>query len=151
MESFTNNSEKINKIWGQKTIPVIYRKGDGYPVLLRLPYIENNRNWLKNYRRNNPVWHSEKKYWEIPKAWFNDTIERCLLRFKRIYIIQPHRTNEICAPACWNAQGYECNCSCLGANHGSGGNYGFFIVSESFAFKWGNSQLACRLLTKKTN
>lgn len=142
--------DKIDSIWKQKNIPVIYRTSDsGTKVLLRLPYFENSRNWLRNDRRSKPDWNSEQKHWEIPKAWFNDTVNRCLHRFKKIYIIQPHSITEKCAPACWNAQGHECQCSCLGENHGSQSGIGFFIVSDTFAFRRRGRELACRLLVSK--
>ena len=147
MESITPDKSRITEIWKQKNTPVIYRKGKGYPLLLRLPFKEGNRSWLKNYRRKDPLWEKEKQYWEIPKSWFNDTVDRCLVRFKSLYIIQPYRVQEKCSPACWNAQGYECNCSCMGQNHGAGSQNGFFEVSDTFAFKWGEVELACRLLT----
>ena len=145
----TSDINKIRAIWGQRNIPVIYRKGKGFPLLLRLPFKEGNRSWLKNQRRNEPSWISEKKYWEIPKAWFNDTVDRCLDRFGSIYIIQPYRIMEKCSPACWNAHGHECQCSCQGANHGSGANGWWFVVSETFAVKWEANELACRLLITK--
>jgi len=77
-----HNNDQINIIWKQKDIPVIYRKHDG-SVLVRLPYIQNNRNWLQNNKRIKPKWNSERKYWEIPKSWFNETIERSLDLFKK--------------------------------------------------------------------
>lgn len=141
------NEEKIKAIWRQNTIPVIFRKGKGHPLMLRLPYKEGNRAWLKNNRRNEPTWNKEKKCWDIPKSWFNDTVERCLRRFSKLYIIQPYREQEKCAPACWNAKGHECNCSCMGANHGAEAEGNFFVVNDTFAVKWGDSQLASRLLT----
>lgn len=145
MEAY--NIEKINEIWNQKKIPVIYRAGDtGTKILLRLPFFEKSRIWLRDERRTKPVWNSEGKYWEIPKSWFNDTIERSLRKFKFIYIIQPHSIIEKCAPACWNAQGYECQCSCLGANHGSQSGSGYFVVHDAFAFRRNGRELACRLL-----
>lgn len=148
----TNNIEKINSIWNQKKIPVIYRNtANGTKILLRLPFFENSRTWLRDDRKTKPIWDKEKKYWEIPKAWFNDTIERCLRKFKYIYIIQPHSVFEKCAPACWNAQGHECQCSCLGANHGSQSSNGYFIVHEAFAFRRKGNELACRLLKYSNN
>lgn len=145
-----SSKERINSVWNQKRIPVIYRRGSGHPLLLRLPFRDDNRAWLRNYRRNIPDWNRDGKYWEIPKAWFNDTVNRSLDRWGKVYIIQPHREQEKCAPACWNARGHECQCSCMGANHGShayGGNW--FVVSETFAVRWQSKELACRLLTKQ--
>lgn len=139
--------ENLNIIWGQNRIPVIYRRGTGFQLLLKLPYMEANRSWLKNHRRNNPKWNQIKKTWEIPSAWFNDTVERSLKRWGKVYIIQPISHQEICAPACWNAQGHECQCSCLGKNHGASNPYGrWYVVSEAFATKYYSRELACRLL-----
>jgi len=117
---------------------------------MRLPYKEGNRAWLKHYGRINPQWIIPKKHWELPQAWFNDLVSRSLSRFGRLYIIQPYRAQEKCAPACWNAQGHECQCSCMGANHGSQreGN-GWYIVSDTFATRWNTVELACRLLIIK--
>ncbi|MDN3588459.1 hypothetical protein QWY86_17380 [Pedobacter aquatilis] len=129
---------------------MIYRRGIGHPLLMRLPYKEGNRSWLKHYGRINPQWIVTKKHWELPQAWFNDLVSRSLTRFGKLYIIQPYREQEKCAPACWNAQGHECQCSCMGANHGSQseGN-GWFVVSDTFATRWNSIELACRLLVKK--
>ena len=142
--------EKIKERWSQKQIPVIYRKGKGYPLLLRLPYKDDNYAWLRNEKRTKPKWISDKKHWEIPKAWFNDTIDRSLQRWASLYIIQPYREQEKCAPACWNAMGHECQCSCMGEHHGSQSPTGsWFIVSDAFATKWNDKELSCRLLCAK--
>lgn len=39
--------QKLHEIWAQKTIPVVYRQGKSKPILLRLLYADNNRDWLK--------------------------------------------------------------------------------------------------------
>lgn len=145
-----DNKDRIKKVWNQNHSPVIYRRGIGSPLLMRLPYKEGNRAWLKHYGRINPQWIIPKKHWEVPQAWFNDLVSRSLSRFGRLYIIQPYRAQEKCAPACWNAQGHECQCSCMGANHGSQseGN-GWYIVSDTFATRWNTVELACRLLIIK--
>jgi hypothetical protein len=52
-----------------------------------------------------------------------------------------------CAPACLYAVGYHCECSCMGANHGTGHPGGrWHEVSDTFAFNWGPKQYACRLI-----
>lgn len=144
-----DNIERIKAVWNQTQIPVIVRRGKGVPLLLRLPYREDNRSWIRNEKRNNPTWVKDKKHWECPKAWFNDLVERSLSTWGKLYIIQPHRHQEVCAPACWNAIGHECQCSCMGENHGSQSSTGgWFIVSDTFATKWHQTELACRLLKK---
>lgn len=135
-------------IWNQANIPVVLRRaGKGQKLRARLPFVPGNRAWLKSDRRINPVWVDNGSYWELPKAWFNDFVERALKRHGSVYIFQPYRELEKCAPACQNAVGHECQCSCMGANHGAGNDSSWFEASEAFSFRWGEQELACRLLT----
>ena len=138
---------KLTKIWNQHEIPVILRRtGKGQLLRARLPYADNNRVWLQADRRISPAWIAGKRYWEIPKAWFNDFVERALRTFGQVYVIQPYREQEKCSPACLNAVGHECQCSCMGRNHGAGNDGSWFEISDTFATRWGDQMLACRLM-----
>lgn len=140
----------IRRVWAQTEIPVVIRRTKrGQQHRLRLPYSADNRDWLRNGRRNRPIWLRAEQYWEIPKAWFNDFVERSLMKFGRLWIIQPYRVEEVCAPACMNARRHECQCSCMGANHGAGNDGSWFEVSDAFAVRWNNEEWACRLLAKR--
>jgi hypothetical protein len=140
----------LKYVWEQERVPVVLRRtGKGRRLRARLPYAETNRQWLQNDRRTSPVWIASKKYWELPKAWFNDFIERSLVRYGNVYIIQPYREQEKCSPACQNAIGHECRCSCMGLHHGAGNDGSWFEVSDTFATRWGDQELACRLMTAK--
>lgn len=140
----------LKKIWEQKQIPIIVRRGGGEKILVRLPYSSNNKVWLKNGRRNEPNWDATKFRWELPNAWFDDTVKRLLKKFRYVYVIQPFRALEKCAPACWNAAGIECECSCMGVNHGSGCSTGrWYEISETCAVKWGALEFHYRLLKEK--
>ena len=141
--------KRLQSVWSQTTTPAFYRKGKGYPLLIRLPFADDNRRWLQHDKRTSPVWNRMDKRWEVPKAWFNDLVARALNRYAALYVIQPYREQEKCAPACWNAQGHECQCSCMGANHGAGHLSGWLVVSDTFATRWGEEELACRLMTKR--
>ena len=144
------NLNKIKRIWeGRENIPVIYRK-EKSSLRAGFPYRPDNRLWLKEGHRNKPIWNKQERYWSMPASWFDDLVNKTLERYKNVYVIQPYRIQEKCAPACWNAKGHECNCSCMGAQHGSksAGN-AWFIVSDAFATKWTESELACRLIEKK--
>jgi len=137
----------LTQVWNQSDIPVILRRqGKGEMLRARLPYAETNRAWLQNGHRNSPTWISNKRYWELPKAWFNDFVERALETFGQVYIIQPYREQEKCSPACLDAVGHECQCSCMGRNHGAGNDGSWFEISETFATRWSDQMLACRLL-----
>lgn len=141
--------EKIKAVWKQRSIPVIVRKGKGFPLFVRLPYQKDNCVWLQNGQRNKPKWIVEKEYWEVPKAWFDEVVNRVLERWDNLYVIQPHVAHQKCATKCWEAKGHECECSCLGEYHGSQNPNGrWFIVSETFAVKYEAKELACRLLIK---
>ena len=49
------SNEKLRKIWNQKAIPVILRRGGkGQRLRARLPYSDDNKKWLQNGRRISP-------------------------------------------------------------------------------------------------
>ena len=142
-----HHEEKIRHAWNQSQIPVVIRRtGKGEKNRVRLPYAPNNRDWLQDGRSTKPLWIKDLKYWETPKLWFNDFVERALKRYKKVYIIQPYRAQEKCAAACMNAVGHICQCSCMGANHGMGNDGSWFEVGEAFATRWMDEEWACRLL-----
>lgn len=148
-----SKDERLLAAWKQREIPIILRRdGEGQKLRLRLPgRLErdfDDGRWLKNGRRIYPRWKRQGAYWEIPKAWFNDFVNRALERFGSVYIIQPYRETEKCARACREAQGHECECSCMGAGHGAGMDDSWFEVSEAFAIRTSRPMLACRLLVK---
>lgn len=141
---------RLRQIWNQPSIPVILRRNDkGERPRIRLPFDQNNRTWLQAGRRTQVIWNGPEKCWEIPKKWFNDFVRDALTRYGRLYVVQPYQEQEKCAPACWNAVGHECQCSCMGANHGAGDDERWFEVSETFATRWGERYLACRLMIRK--
>jgi len=144
--------EQLKQIWNQQNIPVVLRSGGKEKLKTRVPYSKDNRAWLKVGHRIDPEWDKEKKYWALPKSWFNDIVIKCIEKHGRVYVIQPYREQEKCAPACWNAKGHECNCSCMGANHGSQGeNADWLVISDAFATRWGEKEYACRLLSNKNH
>lgn len=138
----------IQEIWRQTDIPVVYRPTKTGALMVRLPYQEDNKRWLRAGRRSKPKWIAQKKYWELPRSWFSDLITRLLCDFGDTYLIQAHNELEVCAPACWSAQGFECNCSCLGAHHGEGMPGGrWYVVSDACAVTWHGRKLRWSLLT----
>lgn len=142
-------SQQLLQVWKQAEVPVLLRRGPGKRVRLRFQNRPNNLMWLRRDRRTIPHWNDQYRCWEVPKAWFNSLVTQMLDTFGRVYIIQPFREEEKCAPACWSAIGYECQCSCMGANHGSQiSGRGWHVISETFAARWNEERLACRLLAR---
>jgi hypothetical protein len=141
---------RAKNIWNQVHLPVVLRKkGKGDRVRVRLPYRVDNATWLNSIGKSKPNWRKDLMCWEIPKTWFNGFVDAALTRYAKLYVIQPYIETEICAPACRSAKHHECQCSCMGENHGSGDGTGWFDVTEAFAIRFGSKRLACRLMTKK--
>ncbi|MEO7933256.1 MAG: hypothetical protein ABIT76_08880 [Chthoniobacterales bacterium] len=139
-------------IWEQKKIPIVYRQGGAKPLLIRLPFARDNRAWLKERpRQKEPQFLENYKCWEIPKSRFEEIVEKSILRYKQVYVIQPYRKHEVCAPSCMNASGFECECSCLGANHGRGNQGNWFEIAETLSVRWSEREYACRLITQKSD
>lgn len=147
-------ADELRAIWKQDRLPVILRKGVGHPLQIKLPGdVENVMwritagHWLRSHRHNIPKWDARYRCWDVPQAWLNSLVQQIMRKFGKVYLIQPFREQEKCAPACFNAKGHDCECSCMGANHGQGGpDAGWFTVSETFATRWGETRLACRLM-----
>lgn len=140
---------EAREVWNNGKIPVILRRGGSKPVRLRLPFSRTNRTWLKGgERKREPKWVLPEKFWELPASRFNELVRMILDRYGKVFIIQPYREKEICSPSCMNAVGFECECSCMGANHGMGNNGRWFEVSDAYAVRYGAQRLACRLLQK---
>lgn len=148
-----NKDPELRTVWEQKKRPVIFHQGKSKPLLVRIPFAKNNREWLRADRLRKPEWNAQYKCWEVPKAWYEQLARQMLKRYSNVYLIQVYRKQQKCAPACWNATGLHCECSCMGANHGQGppdeiSDHGaWYEVSETFAFSWGPRQYACRLIT----
>lgn len=141
--------QNLRAIWKQSKIPVVYRQGGKDPLLVRLPYEKDNRAWLKeNPRQKEPEFFKKYECWRIPKSRFDTIIEKALVRYGRVYAIQPYRVLEICTSSCMKASGFECECSCMGANHGAGIAGSWYEISETLAVKWHTREYACRLIVR---
>lgn len=140
----------LKYVWNQQTAPVALRRtGKGQLLRVRVPFADTNGRWLQNGRTITPIWIAKDRYWELPKAWFNDFVERALSDYGEVYVIQPYREQEKCSPACQNAVGHECQCSCMGLHHGAGNDGSWFEVSDTFSTRWNDIEFACRLMTRK--
>ena len=135
--------QELDRFWAQTRLPVIFQRQRPAP----LPYAPDNKVWLRNGERNKPTWDKAHGAWETPQAWFERAIRLALDRYGACYVIQLYREKEVCAAACWNAIGAYCECSCMGASHGSGQPAGrWYEVSETFAVMWGVQRYSVRLL-----
>jgi hypothetical protein len=140
----------IPEIWGQKRMPVVYRPDEKGNLMLRLPYREGNRAFLQGEKRFKPVWNPEKKYWEVPKSWFTELVESVTAAFGSTYVIQPHHDHERCNASCQNAKRLECECPCLGKNHGMGGRANHEIgIQDAVVVPWRDHHLTIQVFQKR--
>ncbi len=148
---FEVDDKRLAELLEQQEIPVLYRTGKkGLPLYVKLPFDNMNMLWLRNNAARKPKWNTKYKWWETPNTWFNDLVTRSLHKYEKVYIIQQYREQQKCAPACWKAGGHKCQCSCMGVHHGSDNPAnGWYVVSDTFATKWDDTSVACRLMTKK--
>lgn len=141
----------LREIWKQASIPVVFKRERPDSLLVKLPHDDNNMGWLRKSRNNKPVFNERLNAWEIPQAWFEDTVKRAIEKFDKCYVVQLYREKQICAPACWNAGGMHCECSCMGENHGTGHPDGrWYEIDETLAVSWGEKQYAYRLVRRKS-
>lgn len=139
--------DDFGRFWKQTRLPVIFKRQRPAPLLVRLPYKQDNKVWLRNGERHKPAWDKENEAWEVPQAWFERTIRLSFSRYGYCYVIQLYREKEVCAAKCWNAVGADCECSCMGANHSSGHPSGsWYEVNDTFAVMWGIQRYSVRLL-----
>lgn len=109
------------------------------PLLLRVPYAEDNREWLRGEELRKPTWNRAAKRWEVPLSWKPRVLRLLIERYAAVILIQrTPKSVEKCAPACWRAESdvTECICSCGGANHGTADNPGgFHEINETLAVR----------------
>lgn len=134
----------FERVLSQRATPVVIRPRSG-PIKVRFRYSPNNFWLLRGNNHRKPAW--DGSFWICPRAWFNETTLRLLKHFGRVYVIQHFNELETCAPACWNARGIECECSCAGAHHGDGSPEGnWYVVDDVFAFRSQGDTRSCKLL-----
>jgi hypothetical protein len=124
------------------------------PLLVKLPFAEDNREWLRGEKRNKPKWQPRDKFWEVPYSWRGDVIRRAIDRYGAAIVIKRSTsTAEKCAPACWNATNdvTECVCSCGGLYHGTHANPGgFYEINETLAVRWeGGDKLIATVMSRR--
>lgn len=154
-----NTQEDLRKIWRQKNVPVLAQRSLTKELFVKLPGAEDSphsrhqsRLWLRQAspKGHIPSWERRYSGWQVPKSWLTRLIEMLLKRYGECYVIQPYRPKKTCSTQCRNAVGLDCDCSCMGEYHGTGGpSAAWFVVSDTYAVQWGNEQLGCRHLFLK--
>ena len=142
--------------WQQKDIPVIVRtrkRGGGNPKLrVRLPEYGDHYTLLKgtNKYNRNPVEVPAKRYWEVAYRRLNGLVEILANFYGKVILIQPVREKQVCARKCMEATGFECECSCLGANHGAYNmDSSWYEVDDTYAVRHGSEYASLKIIAPK--
>lgn len=99
--------------------PQVFRPVSGR-IQVRLPYSNDNRQWLKDALGAGirPTWEKEKRYWTLARGHLVVLVQELVERYGVVEVALDYSTSEQCDTRCQKAQGLDCTCSCLGANHG---------------------------------
>lgn len=103
--------------------PRIDRTAGETRLHLRMPYRDgSNRTWLHDTlgTRIRPEWNREQKRWEIARPHLMVLAHALADRFGAVDVFMEFNTAERCDRRCREAEGDDCECSCLGSYHAGG-------------------------------
>lgn len=117
----------------QPILPCIYRPTGTERLRVSLPFDLRNRSWIHSVigDRARPTYSKQNRYWLIARDHFSKLVEALLDRYGRVDVLAEFTTTEVCDTRCQNARGTDCQCTCLGNNHGGGQWGGWFQIGDT--------------------
>lgn len=153
-----NRFEDAKKAWNQKERPVILRcrksNGRNQKLRIRLPERGEHFTLLKGSNKFNhkPVYIASGKFWEVSYQRLNELVEVLAKFYGEVILMQPVKEKQVCARKCMEANGFECECSCLGANHGSENmNSSWYEVNDTYAVRYESDQVSLKVISAKSH
>ena len=106
-------------------------------IAIWLPYAEGTRAWLRKVcgPGTRPEFDRERKAWLVARPHFRKVVDALARRCGTVLVITDHTVRHACGSRCWNAEGDECECECLGDNHGGGLHLGWHQVGADMAIR----------------
>lgn len=148
--------QNAKEAWQQFEIPVIVRtrkrEGKNPRLRIRLPNHPDPFALLKGPNKNNrnPIELQKQHYWEIAYGRLNEIVETLAKTFGQVILIQPVREKLVCARKCVEASGFECECSCLGENHGSQHmDSAWYEIDDTYAVSHGEEYASLKIISPK--
>lgn len=142
--------------WNQKETPVILRRrkqsGKNPKLRIRMPDGEDHFQLLKGKSKNNhnPIYFDNRNFWDLPYSRLDDLVQILATHFGKVLLMQPIRESQTCARACMEANGFECECSCLGAHHGSHNmDSSWYEVDDTYAISYGEEKVSLKVISLK--
>lgn len=101
-------------------IPTVYRPASTGRLVVWMPFDRRNRSWLHeqlgDYIR--PDWNKRTGHWEIARPHMRAVVEALVNKFGTVKVTIDTRAVSKCDTRCRDAEGDDCDCQCLGENHG---------------------------------
>lgn len=148
--------DDAKKAWNQSEVPVILRRkkqaGQNPKLRIRLPVKGYHFQILKgaNKHSHNPVHVAKGNYWEVAYNRLNELVRILATHYGKVILMQPVRHKQVCARACMEASGFECECSCLGENHGSNNmDSSWYEVDDTYAVRYGGEDVSLKIISAK--
>lgn len=91
-------------------------------VVIWLPYARGTRGWLRSVcgTGTRPEFDRARKAWTVARPHFRRIVQAVADRYGSVDVYVDHTVRHACGAMCRNAEGDDCQCSCLGDNHGNG-------------------------------
>jgi len=98
----------------------VYRPVGTGRIRVRMPYAVGNRAFIHRTLGSSvrPDWNKLEKQWEIARQHMRDVVEALAERFGVVEVTIDFRSTSRCDIRCRDAEGDDCDCQCLGENHG---------------------------------
>lgn len=98
----------------------VYRPVGTGRIRVRMPYQVGNRAFIHRTLGSmvRPDWNRLENQWEIARQHMRDVVEALAERFGVVEVTIDFRSTSRCDIRCRDAEGDDCDCQCLGENHG---------------------------------
>lgn len=94
----------------------------GGRVVIWMPYARGTRGWLRSVcgAGTRPEFDRARKAWTVARPHFRRVVDALADRYGSVDVYMDHTARTVCGKLCWEAKGDDCDCACLGDNHGQG-------------------------------
>ncbi len=104
-----------------------------------LPYRSDNREWILGVcgLQTRPEWDPTRKVWSVARTHLNTLVPAAVDRCGIVELLRAMSSHQRCDTRCQDATGWECECICGGANHGTGAYQagGWLQVGDTTLFR----------------
>lgn len=120
-------------------------------LVVSMPFTKGNRAWLKRElgARIRPEYIGRGK-WTLARSHLDAVVAALADRFGRVDVFLDFAETQRCDVRCQSARSRECDCTCLGRNHGQGGiTHGWKLVGDATLVLTGGKKRRHIVVTRK--